>query len=103
MSPPVTLREDYDRNPFNWKDAVAVAAFLATIGTMVWQGGRLAEKQEAIAAQLTTMANQMQAMQGIQTVYSTELARLHGKDNLHDEQISTIKTDVAEIKSRSRR
>lgn len=96
----MTLREDYERNPFIWKDALAVAAFAVTIGTMVWQGGRLAEKQEAISVQMTAMTTQLQAMQGAQTLYSTELARLRGRDDLHDEQIRRHTSDIDDLKRR---
>ena len=99
----MTLREDYQRNPFNWKDALAVGAFAATIGTMVWQGGRLAEKQEAIVAQLTAMSSQMQAMQSVQTAYSTELARLRGRDELHDEKLRRLDEDMTALKAREAR
>ena len=96
----MTLREEYARNPFNWKDVLAVAAFAVTIATMVWQGGRLVEKQEAISQQITTLNAQLQAMQGTQTIYSTELARLRGKDDLHDEQIRRHGQDLDELKRR---
>jgi cell division protein FtsB len=96
----MTLREEYARNPFNWKDVLAVAAFAVTIATMVWQGGRLVEKQEAISQQITTLNAQLQAMQGTQTIYSTELARLRGKDDLHDEQIRRHGQDLEDLKRR---
>lgn len=96
----MTLREDYERNPFNWKDVLAVGAFALTIGTMVWQGGRLAEKQEAISVQITSLNSQLQTMQGTQTLYSTELARLRGRDDLHDEQIRRHGTDIDDLKRR---
>lgn len=96
----MTLREEYARNPFNWKDVLAVAAFAVTIATMVWQGGRLVEKQEAISQQITTLNAQLQAMQGTQTIYSTELARLRGKDDLHDEQIRRHGQDIDDLKRR---
>ncbi len=99
----MTLREDYARNPFNWKDVLAVGAFAVTIGTMVWQGGRLAEKQEAISAQITSLNSQLQAMQGTQTLYSTELARLRGRDDLHDEKLRRLDDDVTALKTRERR
>lgn len=96
----MTLREDLERNPFNWKDAVAIAGFLAMVGTMVWQGGRLAEKQDALSSQINSLNTQLQAMQGTQTIYSTELARLRGRDDLHDEQIRRLGDDVSDIKKR---
>ena len=96
----MTFRDEYRQNPFNWKDVVAVAAFAVTIGTMVWQGGRLAEKQEAISTQITALNSQLQAMQGTQTIYSTELARLRGRDDLHDEKLRRLDDDVASIKTR---
>ena len=96
----MTLREDYERNPFTWKDAVAIAGFLAMLGTMVWQGGRLAEKQDALSIQLNSLNTQLQAMQGTQTVYSTELARLKGRDDLHDEQIRRHGSDIDDLKRR---
>jgi outer membrane murein-binding lipoprotein Lpp len=98
----MSLNEQMQQNPWNWKDGLALIGLLLTIGTVVLQGGKVLERLDSTNQKLTALSNQMGTLQSEQTRLSTDVTGQRGVDRLHDEQIQTLRRDVDAIKSHRR-
>jgi outer membrane murein-binding lipoprotein Lpp len=99
----MSLNEQIERNPWNWKDGLALLGLLMTISTVVLQGGKVLERLDATNQKLTALSAQMGTLQTEQTRLSTDVTGQRGVDRLHDEQISTLRRDVDALKTHGRR
>jgi outer membrane murein-binding lipoprotein Lpp len=90
----LSLNEQMQQNPWNWKDGLALFGLLLTLATVVLQGGKVLERLDATNQKLTALSAQMGALQNEQIRLSTDVTGLRGVDRLHEEQINTLRRDV---------
>lgn len=89
----MTLREQMHANPFTWKDWIAAVALALTIGTVLVQGGRILEQQQAANRSIQELTSKLSSIQA-------DIISQRGVDRLHDEQIGSLRKDVDRILDR---
>lgn len=89
----MTLREQMHANPFTWKDWIAAVSLALTIGTVLVQGGRILEQQQAANRSIQELTSKLSSIQA-------DVISQRGVDRLHDEQIGSLRKDVDRILDR---
>lgn len=89
----MTLREQMHANPFTWKDWIAAVSLTLTIGTVLVQGGRILEQQQAANRSIQELTSKLSSIQA-------DVISQRGVDRLHDEQIGSLRKDVDRILDR---
>lgn len=90
----MTLKEQVAVNPMTWKDWISVGTMVLTLGTVVLQGGRMAERLDAANSKLAEMTGQLAQMRADLSTADRALEQQRGIDRLHEEQIGNLRRDV---------
>lgn len=101
MSSTITQRLRAD--PMTWKDWITAAGFALTLGTVLVQGGRLVERQDAANAKLNELAVQLSQAQRDLGSTQRDLEQQRGRDLLHEEQIRNLRRDLDALAVLSRK
>lgn len=98
----MNLKAQVKENPMTWKDWVTAVGMALTLGTVLVQGGRLVERQEAANKQLTELTGQIQQIRSELAQGQRDLVAQRGVDALHDEQIRSLRRDLDALATLSR-
>lgn len=90
----MTLKDQVASNPMSWKDWITAIGMALTLGAVVLQGGRMAERLDAANAKLAEMTGQLAQMRADLSNADRALEQQRGIDRLHEEQIATLRRDV---------
>lgn len=99
----MSLEQSMRANPMTWKDWVNALAVMATLFTVFLQGGRLLEQLASANAKLVELNQRLHVLQDQHSSTQRDITALRGKDDLHDEQIRTLRKDVDTVIPRGRR
>ena len=87
----MTLNDQVRKNPMNWKDWINAVGLILTLGTVVLQGGRMIERQDAANAKLAELTAQINQISRDMASAQRDIESLRGRDALHDEQIRSLR------------
>ena len=90
----MTLEQSVRENPMTWKDWVTAITLVATLGTVLVQGGRMLEQLATANRQLIDMSTQLHALRNDHSGTQRDITALRGTDALHDEQIRALRRDA---------
>lgn len=88
------LEEQMRENPWNWKDTIAAFTVALTVGTVVWQGGRLMERLDQTNLALKELSQQLHSLRKETADSQRDITELRGSDRLHEEQIRVLQLMV---------
>lgn len=98
----MNFKQQVRENPMTWKDWVSIVGMALTMGTVVLQGGRLIERQEAANRQLSELTGQVQQIRSEVAAAQRDLVAQRGVDVLHEEQIRSLRRDLDALATLSR-
>jgi hypothetical protein len=90
----MTLEQSIREHPMTWKDWVNALAVLVTLAAVLVQGGRLLEQQAVANAKLAELNLRLHTLNDQHSSTQRDITALRGTDQLHDEQIKTLRKDV---------
>lgn len=98
-----TIHDRIAANPPSWKDWIGFIGMLLTLVTVVVQGGRMLERLDSATDQIKSVAAIVGKLNDDLSVVRVELAKQHGIDLVHEEQIKSIDGRLAGIERRTGR
>lgn len=90
----MNMKQQVEQNPMTWKDWVTAIGMSLTLGAVVLQGGRMAERLDAANAKLGELTSQLNQIRSDLASADRALETQRGIDRLHEEQLSTLRRDV---------
>lgn len=89
----MTLGDRIRETPMTWKDWVTAMGIAITLGAVLLQGGRMLEQLATANRQLAELSGQLHALRSDLNSTRQDITALRGRDELHDEQIRSLRRD----------